>query len=504
MAPPPDKLADRSIWRHRGRRLATGLNVTVSLVLAFAVLVLVNYLGRRTVYRWDISSDAYYKLSDKTRGLLGGLDETVTVVAFFQRSHELYEDVRNLLKEYEYAVAGMERPVRLGIEMIDPDRELSRTRELARQYEVEKPNVIVFQCEGRTQYVEAKDLADYHYSLEGQQSVRRQKVGFRGEQVFSSAIQSVAQTTRPIVYFLTGHGEGSIEDFSKLNGFSGIGRVMRRDNIEVRPLLPAATHGVPADAAALVIAGPKRALSEAEVDMIADYLDHRGRVLAMLEPTVRTGLDPLLADWGVVLANDVVVGMTLTGRDLIVKDYGKHPVTRHLRNMTTMFYLPRSVEPAPGTGRESDTPVDKPKVQVLARATGDAWAEYDLRERPARFDPDVDRRAPVSIAVAVERGPVSGIDVEIKPTRIVVIGDAEFVSNGALESGVGGNPDFFMSAVNWLVERESLLAIAPREPGKLQTDMGQRQWRLVALVTLAGIPLGVCVVGFLVWLARRR
>ena len=178
--------------------------------------------------------------------------------------------------------------------MIDPDRDLGRTRELAKQYEVEKANLVVFRCAGRTKYVAAKDLADYHYSIERQKSVRKKKVGFRGEQVFSSAIQSVAQARRPIVYFLQGHGERSTDDFGKLNGLSGLGRIMRRDNIEVRPLLLAETSGIPQDCAAVIIAGPERALSQAEIDMIADYLERRGRVLVMLEPLVTTGLEPLL------------------------------------------------------------------------------------------------------------------------------------------------------------------------------------------------------------------
>jgi ABC-type uncharacterized transport system involved in gliding motility auxiliary subunit len=479
--------------------------VSLAVGLALFVLVMVNYLGHRMMRRWDISSDSYYKLSDKTRGLLSGLSEPVEVIAFFQRSHELYDDVRNLLKEYEYEVADS-TPKRLEIEMIDPDRDLGRTRELSKQYEVGKANLVVFRCAGRTKYVEAKDLADYHYSLEGQKSVRKKKVGFKGEQVFSSAIQSVAQATRPIVYLLQGHGERSIDDFGKLNGFSDLARIMRRDNMEVRPLLLAETGSVPQDCGALIIAGPERVISEPEIDMIKAYLDRRGRVLVMLEPAVITGLEPLLSDWGVELAKDVVVGLSLTktGRDLIVKDYGKHPITRNLRNIMTMFYLPRSVEPAQPAGRTVETPVDKPKVEVLAMTTEDSWAEYDLRQRPARMDADVDRRGPISVAVAIERGPVSGIDVEIKPTRLVVIGDAEFVSNGALSGGGSGNSDLFMSAVNWLVERETLLAIAPRVPGELRVAMSRQQWRMVYLITVGGIPLGVCLVGIFVWLSRRR
>ena len=94
--------------------------------------------------------------------------------------------------------------------------------------------------------------------------------------------------------------------------------------------------------------------------------------------------------------------------------------------------------------------------------TRDGWAELNLTQTPARFDADTDRPAPVSVAVAVERGGASAIEMELRPTRMVVVGDSDFVSNGALQGGVGGNTDFLLNAVNWLVEREALMAISAK------------------------------------------
>ncbi len=152
------KEARRSIWRQRGRRFATGLNVAVSLLLALVVLSMVNYLSYRHYHRWDIGQRAYYRLSGKTKNLLSSLDTNVNVVAFFQKDHKLCEDVRNLLKEYEYETARTPRRM-LKIEFVDPDRDLARTRQLKQKYDVLKePNVVVFEASGRKKYVEARDL----------------------------------------------------------------------------------------------------------------------------------------------------------------------------------------------------------------------------------------------------------------------------------------------------------------------------------------------------------
>jgi ABC-type uncharacterized transport system involved in gliding motility auxiliary subunit len=496
-----EAIVRRYIWRHRGRRFATGLNVVVSAVLATALTIMVNAVAERHVRRWVWSWNDYYELCEKTGSLVRHLESDVDVLAFFQRSHPLYVDVRNLLKEYEYEAARMS-PRRLHIEMVDPDRDLARTRALKQSLGLEDANVVVFQCGKRRRVVEARDLARHTIVLAGDHAEKK-LTGFLGEQAFSSAIQSVIQAHRPTVYFLTGHGERDIGDFSQHGGYSALVRTLERDNILVKPLELERNRGVPADASALVIAGPDRQLAQPELDLLSDYLDDKGRVLLLLDPAVTTGLDSLLGKWGVRVARDIVVGLTLSGRELVVRDYGDHPVTRNLRRVTTMFYMPRSVEPeqAPDAAPASD---DRPRVTVLASNTAEGWAEYDLGQSPPRFDDGVDRRGPVSVAVAVERGSVSGIEVEIRPTRMVVIGDSYFVSNGALKTGVGGNIDFFMSALNWLLEREALLAIGPKEPGELRLEMNRRQVWTAYLVMALAMPLAAVLLGAAVAYVRRR
>ena len=204
------------------------------------------------------------------------------------------------------------------------------------------------------------------------------------------------------------------------------------------------------------------------------------------------------------LAKDVVVGLTLTGRELVVTRYGDHPITRNLGKVATTFYMPRSVEPLAPKHVAQSVQADKPRVAVLASNTRDGWAELDLNQNPPKFDAGVDRPGPVPVAVAVEKGPVRGIEVEIKPTRMVVVGDSYFVSNGALRGGSGGNLDLFMRALNWLLERESLAAIAPKIPGELRLDMSRKQMRTTFLIIVGGVPAAVALAGFVVWLKRRR
>ncbi len=148
----------------------------------------------------------------------------------------------------------------------------------------------------------------------------------------------------------------------------------------------------------------------------------------------------------------------------------------------------------------NDAEVDKPRAVPLAWCSEAGWAESDLKQQPLRYDVEVDRPGPVSIAVAVEKGPVEGIDVEIQPTRMVVVGDADFIGNGTL---TGGNTDFLLSSLNWLLEREELMAIAPKPFEQYRLTVSQSQRQTLFLIIVVGIPAAVGVLGLLVWAGRR-
>lgn len=500
------KEVQRHVWRRRTFRLATGAHVLVAVALAGLALVLANGLAGRYVLHRNISSRQYYALSDKTRSLLAGLKEPVEAYGFFRRGNDLYDDARNLLLEYEHESERSGRGM-FKVTMVDPDRDLARTRELKKTLEVGAANGVVFNCSGRKKYVGARDIMEYQIGFSKAQTIEETLTAFKGEQVFSSAIQSVAQSARPVVYFLTGHGERDITDYGKPAGFSTAARALRRDNVELKVLLLAQQKGVPEDASALVIAGPDRKLSVEEVSLLSKYLDRNGRILFLADPGTTTGLDPLLKRWGVKLGAGMVVGLSLsgTGKDLMIAEYGDHAITRKFRNVATIFCLPRAVEPdaGPADGGAPDAPADKPRLTVLAANTAAGWEEFDFKQDPPRFDPGVDRRGPVPIAVAVEKGPVSGIEVELKPSRMVVIGDSLFAANGFLADGGGANEDLLLSAINWLLERESLMAIAPKPPYELKLDADRKRLQWVFGVMVGGIPGVVAFFGLLVWLKRR-
>jgi ABC-type uncharacterized transport system involved in gliding motility auxiliary subunit len=200
-------------------------------------------------------------------------------------------------------------------------------------------------------------------------------------------------------------------------------------------------------------------------------------------------LERILAKWGVDVGRNVIKDRanTISGEDVVVLNFGKHPLVNSLLGSMLDLILPRSVGQLKGSSQAADAP----RVDELAFSGPSASAAGDLVHKP-----------PFPLMVAVEKGAIKDVITERGATRMVIAGDSLFLANRQIESAA--NRDFAGNAVNWLLERTHLLAgLGPRpirEHSLLmtKTQLHQAQW-----VLLAGLPGSVLVLGGLVWLRRR-
>src|SRR5438132_9964089 len=112
-------------------RVRIGLNVVVQIVLVLFLAAMVNSYAFKHYARWDFSRDQKYALSDKTKRFLDSLKDKMRITVFFSPNTPITSDVQNLLTEYQYAGKG-----KIDVEQIDPERNLSRAKELFEKYKV--------------------------------------------------------------------------------------------------------------------------------------------------------------------------------------------------------------------------------------------------------------------------------------------------------------------------------------------------------------------------------
>ena len=482
-------------------KVLTASTTAVAIILALALTLMVNWLGYRHYYRADWTAAKMYTLSDKTLSTLKALHNEVQVIVFMTPQTPLYEDTKELLQRYAAA-----NP-KVKLEFIDPDREPLRTQQLAQEFGVSAANTVVFAAEDRKKYVSSDQLAEYDYSgfQMGQQP--RMK-GFKGEEQFTAAILAVDNPRQPKVCVASGHGEHPLDDFGR-SGLSQFKEALLRDNLQAEAVtLFAGT--VPEGCDVLVIAGPTAPYTEGEKTALRSYLGGGGRLLVLLDPMLggqqqSSGLEPLLQSYGIETRNSVVIdpARRLPFFDLsavYAADFRAHPVTTGLEGLAVLLPVVRSVATVEAAGATSS---------ILLATSEAGWGETNLTRLLASGEAgkdDADVPGPVPLAVAAEAKQDEAVDKQGKvtatPWRVVVVGDADFLTNDYLVNA--GNRSFALNAVNWLAQRDESLGIAPRQPEQVSLFLSQAQMRAITLISLVGLPGLAMVVGVAVWWRRRR
>jgi len=487
----------------RQKAIRYTISGVVAVILAIALTVIVNWLGARRWARTDLTSTKIYTLSEKSENILADLDDKIRVVVFMTPATSMFDQVNELLERYKAASD------RISVEYIDPDREPLKTTQLAEQFGVQVADTVVFILGDRTKYVTSDQMAEMDYSgmQYGQGPTMR---AFKGEEQFTSAILSLVAPDVPKVYFVTGHGEASLESGGPTDrSLTVLGDTLTRDNIEVADV-SLLSGEVPVDADVLAVVGPTRAFTESEISALDAFLDSGGRLLVALDPLIEptgtmrpTRLEALLADRGVIVNDDLVVDPSrrLPFYDLsavYLEDFPSHPVTGGLEGFAVLLTVARSLA-ADGDG-----------VTALVQTADEGWGETDLgmllRGDPVALD-DADNAGPVVVALAVEgSGPAAESDdvaaAESPEHRIVVVGDSDFMTD--LDIANAGNAVLAGNAFNWLTARDSLVGIPPRDVEQVSLFLTQQQMRNLLLLVLVAMPGAAIVAGILVWRRRRH
>jgi hypothetical protein len=501
MRPVPSKSPARSSGR-KTLRFTTAL----AIVLGVAATALAVVLAYRLNLTWEAPVVKVLQVSDRTRGILAETQGSLRVICFMDRRHPMFRPVSRLLRglcEASRRVAGAE----IGIEYVDPHWDLTRAGQLASANVPE--NAVVFERQRRRVVVTLDDMLTQRSAFRAQEDSplrpsspagggTGQNIGvFRGEGVCAAAIARLSLPfDRSLIYWMEGHGEPRFDDYDQLRGFSDIAREITRGGFGIKALSLPGRTAIPDDCHVLMIVGATRPFVREELAMLEKYLQRGGRLLCLLTPRATTGLEGLLERWGVHVTSDVAVSpRTLTGQELFCTVFSDHLVTRDLARASVIFGQPACIEAVQSAAVAAP---DRPQVTLLAMTDEAGWGESAPDAFPRVFDAKTDLKGPVAMAAAVEWGGNVAKDVTFKPTRICVVGEADFVMNGALAARASANRDFLLNAVSWLAGVEAGTAPSLGGDATLYTGLTRRGWVILTGVSAFGLPLGLlllfCVV----------
>ena len=507
------------------KNLGRSSSLWAGVVLVALLVGIVNYFGWKYHQRFDWTASRLYSLSEKSEAVLGTLDRDVEAVVLMDTGDELYDPVRELLARYDAASA------RFSVRLVDAQKNLIEAQQLVDRFELSRLGVVVFDSEAGRRVIDAADLADYDYS--GMQMGQApQMSGFKGEAAFTGALLELMESRKPKILFTTGHGELELDDFSP-RGLSALRDLLGKDNFEMEEWRLLGQTAVPDGVDLIVVAGPTSTFLPPELSLLRSYLEAGGRLLVMLDPTleatgvVATGIEGLLADFGVDVGDDIVVDpanpLPFFGAETIfIGSYGDHVITRPLDQAQLPVIVPlgRSVAAAQTPGLE---------IVELLRTSVEGWGETDLVNLDRVEQGEGDLAGPVPLAVAVERSADGAGREETAPAdaaveeaelaeqppgaaadeagerpglRLVVVGDSDLASNGQMQGAP--NATFIANTMNWLVERETLVAIPPKKPEQVRLSLTGSELRGITWTVLGLLPGLALVAGVLVYRKRRR
>ena len=398
---------------------------------------------------------------------------------------------------------------RILLQAVDPDKDRAAAELLKCKYKLSGRNVVLFECKGERKIVSESELSDVDVNsmISGKTNEIR-RTHFKGELMFTSALMNVTTSHALKAYFLQGHGEHQPGSDDKQMGYSKFADVLGENNIKFDVLdgLYGSTE-IPADCHLLIIAGARDTLKAEELDKIERYLKQGGRLMVLFtfyslnDPKKATGLEKLLANWGVEVSRDVVTdrehSMT-AGKDLVVSQFANHPLVRPLAQSRGIYMIyPRSL----ARSRSRASAADAPQVEEIAFTGPHGRSITDIRKGLECYESSTDYVGSVPLMVAVERYSLKGVK-DRGSTRILAVGDSFILSNDAI--GNFANLDFASHALNWLLARNELLVnLAPRPIKDYKLNMTESQRASAGWILLAGMPGGVLLLGSMVWLRRR-
>ncbi len=450
-----------------GRQARYGSNALINTIAFVGILFVINMLVYENPQKKDFTEGQQHTLAPQTIQALATLPDKVTAIAFYS-SQTPRDTATQLLTDFKSNSKG-----KFDYRFEDPNANPL----LARQYGITGDGKIVLTM--------------------GKAS---QTASYADESSLTQAMILLISPENRTVYFLTGHGEPDING-SDQAALSRARQTLESKNYTVKTLNLAAENKIPADAKAVIVAGPTNPLLDQEVALLKAYVNKGGSLIVMEDPTpftkFGTNPDPLAdylkTDWGIALENDVVIDLTSQQPlNAISASYSSTaPITQHT---TTVTIMPQSRSLI-----VSKTPPQNVTLTDLILTSQQSWGETDLTSlqgnQQIAFDQTRDIPGPLAVAASGENGTTK--------SRVVVFGSSAFATDKAFDAYANG--DIFVNSVDWSAQQANLINITPHTPvTRTFNAPSQLMFVIILLTSVIIIPGLIVAAGVSTWLARRR
>lgn len=312
----------------------------------------------------------------------------------------------------------------------------------------------------------------------------------------------------PVVAFVTGEYERSInkkgdKDYQVSTIENAFRYSLKNQGFDLREV-NLSSQDIPANIAVLVIADPKVAFSAAQTLKIQQYIDRGGNLLINGEPGSQSVLNPLLSKIGVKLMDGQLIQQSADNApDFILGNLAadwKNPSVPYQSLISTKL------------------PVSMPGVAALQQTTAAGYSAQALVTNNAQLSwnaltlPDVTKgEISFNAAKGVERKEFPMIlsltrTVSNKNQKIIVAGDADFMSNSELmrSNMKTANFNLVVELFSWFSNGEFPIDTTRPEPLDNRLKLDKHGVFTMKIIYLGVLPALITILVAIILLRRRR
>ncbi|HEX8038448.1 MAG TPA: GldG family protein [Chryseosolibacter sp.] len=431
--------------------------------LVIGIVIILNLLAYEYHLRLDLTEDRQYTLSQATRDILDDLGEPVTVKAYFSKDLppnivKTRQDFQDLL--IEYANLSDNQVV---YEFINPNEKESYEQEAVKN----GIRPVLINVREKDQVKQQKAFLGATVQLgEKTEVIPFLQPGSAMEYALSTAIKKISIDNKPVVGFLTGHGEPSLTEMPQANEQLSV-------LYQTREITLTDSTTVPGDIKTLALIRPTDSIPSSQLDILDGFLKRGGRLLLALNhvqgdfrtqygTTVNDGLKKWLQAKGVELLDNFVVdahcGAVTVPQQLgiftvqanvsfpfvpVISTFSEHPITSGLESV--MFEFASEVRFTGDSTRkfyplafssEQSNALPAPQFFDINKE----WTEGDFS------------RKNIPVAAAIEGDSL----------KMVVIADGDFPVNGPPDQQQtlqADNVNLLSNSIDWLSDDTGLIAL---------------------------------------------
>ncbi len=476
-----------------GNKRKTYQQYRLAIFLLFGIAVVSNVVGSRIPGRLDLTEEKLYTLSPATESLLSGLPDDIINITLYvsdrlpSEFQPTMREVKDMLADYRTLAEGK---VQLAIKNPLGDEKIaSEARSLGVQ-------AVRFNTVSEEQFQVQEGYLGIVVSYGGEHETIPFVQNTRDlEYQLSSFLKKLTTDNKPVVGFISGHGEKSLfqdyrrisEEWRKQFEVKEIAAedIAKDDSAkssekkkEGEPEMPPKKRlTIPDDVKVIIVAGPDQNYSDEEKKSITDFIGKGGNALFLVDgvtvsPSVMTAsknasdfADFLATETGITIGKDMVYDLRANesvsfggGQMQYILPYplwvraqkieSASPITASLNELSLPW--PSSVETNDSVLKEKG--YEKTSLFETTPFAGRKDADFSIEPDQKFSQTDLSKR---TLAIALTSSK------EGKPWRSVIVGDSDFLTDQFVGNN-SANLSFGLEALAWLGQESSLGSITAK------------------------------------------